>query len=81
MAKYEFAEPATLEPEEIAKILPQADRLARWAEDIREYALAQALSGCPYDPSSLHARIDAADPARYFDGLDAAALTELICPL
>ena len=48
MARYEFAEPATLEPEEIAKILPQADRLARWAEDIKEYALAQALSGTKY---------------------------------
>ncbi len=43
--------------------------------------LAQALVGCPYDPASLRARIDAADPPRYFDGLDAAALTELICPL
>jgi hypothetical protein len=48
LAKYEFAEPATLAPEEIAKILPQTDQLVRWAEDIREYALAQALNGTKF---------------------------------
>ena len=43
--------------------------------------LAQELTGCPYDPASIRTRIDAAGPARYFDGMDTAALTELICPL
>ena len=48
MAKYEFAEPATLDAVEIAAILPQVDQLVRWAEDIKDYALTQALSGTRY---------------------------------
>lgn len=48
MAKYEFAEPATLDAVEIAAILPQVDQLVRWAEDVKDYALTQALSGTRY---------------------------------
>ena len=48
LAKHEFADPPTLAPEEIARILPRLDQLVRWAEDIKEYALAQALNGTRY---------------------------------
>ena len=48
LAKYEFAEAPTLAPEEIAAILPQIDSLVSWAEDIKSYALQQALSGQHY---------------------------------
>ena len=48
LAKYEFAEAPTLEPEEVAAILPQIDTLVSWAEDIKAYALQQALSGQQY---------------------------------
>ena len=48
LAKYEFAEAPTLAPEEIAAILPQIDILVSWAEDIKTYALQQALSGVQY---------------------------------
>ena len=45
MAKYEFAEGPTLDEAEIAEILPKVDRLVRWAEDVRSYALSRALAG------------------------------------
>ena len=48
LAKYEFAEAPTLDADEIAAILPQIDSLVSWAEDIKEYALQQALSGVRY---------------------------------
>ena len=48
MARYEFAEAPTLDAEEIAAILPQVDQLVRWAEDIKDYALTQALAGTRY---------------------------------
>ena len=48
LAKYDFAEAPTLDAEEIAAILPQIDSLVSWAEDIKSYALEQALSGVHY---------------------------------
>lgn len=48
LAKYEFADAPTLEEDEIAAILPQIDSLVSWAEDIKAYALTQALSGVCY---------------------------------
>ena len=48
LAKYEFADAPTLDENEIAKILPQIDTLVSWAEDIKSYALNQALSGVRY---------------------------------
>ena len=45
LAKYEFADAPTLDESEIAEILPQIDTLVSWAEDIKAYALNQALSG------------------------------------
>ena len=48
MAKYEFAEAPTLDPSEIAAILPQIDTLVSWAEDIKTYARDQALIGVKF---------------------------------
>ena len=48
LAKYDFAEAPTLDPSEIAAILPQIDTLVSWAEDIKEYARDQALAGVRY---------------------------------
>lgn len=45
LAKYEFAEAPTLDESEIAAILPQIDTLVSWADDIKKYALNQALAG------------------------------------
>lgn len=45
LARYDFEPPSTLEDNEVAAILAKADELAAWAEDVREYALSQAISG------------------------------------
>ena len=49
LAKYDFEMPANLEDTEIAAILSKADELVSWVNDIKEYALKQALSGTKYD--------------------------------
>lgn len=49
LAKYDFAMPDTLDKYEIAAILPKVDTLTAWANDIKEYALQQALSGVSYE--------------------------------
>ena len=48
LAKYDFAEAPTLDEKEIASILPRIDTLVSWADDIKAYALNQALSGVRY---------------------------------
>ena len=48
LARYDFADAPTLEPDEIAAILPKIDTLVSWAEDVKTYALQQALSGIQY---------------------------------
>lgn len=48
LAKYEFAEAPSLTSEEIGVILPQIESLISWAEDIKAYALEQALTGVHY---------------------------------
>ena len=48
LAAYDFEEPATLDDSEIADILPRIDDLVAWANDIKEYALQQAMSGTEY---------------------------------
>ena len=45
LAKYDFTPPALLEDTEIEAILSRCDDLTAWASDVKEYALAQALSG------------------------------------
>ncbi len=49
LAAYDFAEPDTLANDEIAVILPKIDSLVSWAQDIKDYALEQALSGAHYN--------------------------------
>lgn len=48
LAKYDFEMPDTLEDTEIAAILVKADELVSWVNDVKEYALQQALSGTEY---------------------------------
>lgn len=49
LAKYDFEMPATLDNTEIEVILSKADNLVAWVNDIKEYALHEALSGTKYD--------------------------------
>lgn len=48
LAKYEFAPPAELSADEVADVLARIPELTRWATDVQDYALAQALSGEHY---------------------------------
>ncbi len=45
MAKYDFAMPSKLEDGEVEVILEKVDEMVAWANDVKEYALQQALSG------------------------------------
>ena len=49
LAKYEFAPPAELSTDEVADVLAQIPELTRWASDVQDYALSQALSGERYE--------------------------------
>lgn len=49
LAKYDFEMPANLSDAEISVILTKADELVSWVNDIKDYALTQALSGAKYD--------------------------------
>ncbi|NMW65838.1 DUF2800 domain-containing protein [Mobiluncus mulieris] len=48
LAKFEFAPPAELSTGEVAEVLAQIPELTRWASDVQDYALSQALSGEHY---------------------------------
>lgn len=45
LARYDFEMPVNLEDEEIEVILSKADEFVSWVNDIKEYALKQAISG------------------------------------
>lgn len=45
LARYDFKLPPLLTDEEIEEILARLDGLVSWAQDIKEYALSQAISG------------------------------------
>jgi len=49
LAKYEFRSTTTLSEDDIADILGRADELSKWAKDVQEYALEQAVSGITYE--------------------------------
>ena len=53
LAKYEFAPPAELSTDEVADVLAQIPELTRWASDVQDYALSQALSGERYEGFKL----------------------------
>ena len=53
LAKYDFAMPETLDRIEISAILEKVDALTSWANDIKDYALQQALSGVNYEGYKL----------------------------
>lgn len=45
LAQYDFQMPATLEDIEIESLLSKLDMFIKWAEDVKEYALEQAVHG------------------------------------
>ncbi len=64
LAKFEFAEAPLLDTEEIAAILPKIDSLVAWAEDVKNFALTQALAGTRYPGFKL---VEGRSNRRYTD--------------
>ncbi len=73
LAKYDFEMPNTLEQGEIATILPRIDELIAWGNDIKEYALQQALSGVQYDGFKL---VEGRSVRKYTDERAVASIVE-----
>jgi hypothetical protein len=48
LAKFDFQDPTILSIDDIAEILIKADDLAKWAKDVQDYALEQALNGVKF---------------------------------
>lgn len=48
LLRFELSDPPLLTLEEIADILPKTDALKRWAKDVEEYALKEALKGTEF---------------------------------
>lgn len=48
LAKYEFKESTLLEKEEIADILGRVKEFTKWAKDVQDYALQEALNGAEF---------------------------------
>ncbi|MCC8073674.1 MAG: DUF2800 domain-containing protein [Clostridiales bacterium] len=73
LAQYDFEMPNTLEKEEITAILPKIDELVSWGNDIKEYALQQALSGVEYDGFKV---VEGRSIRKYTDEETVASLVE-----
>jgi hypothetical protein len=45
LAQYDFKKPPLLEQTEIEEILSKVEQFISWANDVKDYALQQAMSG------------------------------------
>ena len=71
LARFDFTDPPTLAEDEIAGILPRIDTLVSWAEDVKAWALQQALSGVTYPGWKL---VEGRSNRRYSDEAAVAAV-------
>ena len=71
LARFDFTDPPTLDEDEIAGILPRIDTLVSWAEDVKAWALQQALSGVTYSGWKL---VEGRSNRRYSDEAAVAAV-------
>lgn len=72
LAQYDFKLPPLLEDSEIEVILSRADQLVSWVNDIKEYALQQAISGKDWTGFKL---VEGRSNRRY---TDEAAVTQVV---
>ena len=72
LAQYDFKLPPLLEDTEIEVILSRADQLVSWINDIKEYALQQAISGKEWTGFKL---VEGRSNRRY---TDEAAVTQAV---
>lgn len=75
LARYDFQSPALLDDEEIADILSKVDALTAWADDVKEFALQQAVSGKEWTGWKL---VEGRSTRRYTDDALVAAAVESI---
>lgn len=71
LAQYDFKLPPLLEDSEIEVILSHADQLVSWVNDIKEYALQQAISGKEWTGFKL---VEGRSNRRYTKALPAGRL-------
>ncbi len=71
LARCEFKEPAMLDVNEIADVLKTADTLISWAEDVKAYALSQALGGVRYPGFKL---VEGRSNRKYADEVEVARI-------
>ena len=64
LARYDFEMPALLDDSEIADILSKVDALTAWANDVKEFALQQAISGKDWPGWKL---VEGRSNRRYFN--------------
>lgn len=73
LARYDFEMPANLEDEEIEVILSKADEMVSWINDIKEYALKQAISGKEWNDWKL---VEGRSVRKYIDDKAVAETVE-----
>ena len=73
LTRKELAEAPTLSPEEIAALLPRINSLVTWAEDVKSYALKQALCGTRYPGWKL---VEGKSSRRFTDDALAARIAQ-----
>ena len=71
MAQYDFAVPDTLADDEISMILDRADTFIGWVNDVKSYALEQAIGGKSYPGFKV---VEGRSNRRYTDGDAVAAV-------
>ena len=64
IAKYDFADARTMEPEEVAEVLTRLPSLQKWAESVKEYALTAALNGASFPGFKI---VEGRSNRRYID--------------
>lgn len=69
LARDDFTAPPLLTDEEIGEVLRRAEELQKWASDVQDYALEQALAGKKYDGWKL---VEGRSNRKYSDELKVA---------
>lgn len=69
LARMEFQKPPLLSDEEIGEVLAKAEHLKKWAEEVNEYALAEALAGKHFDGWKL---VEGRSNRKYADDIQVA---------
>lgn len=73
LARYDFQEPPLLADHDIEEILGKVDELVSWANDIKEYALQQAISGKAWNGYKL---VEGRSNRRYVNDAAVAAAVQ-----